>query len=216
MSVQLPNGATISIASTYGTPTITTSVSNASEAVAALTSATGFSATGIVEVTSGWSRLNNRIARVKTLVSLNATLELIDTTNTTRFPAGSGVGSARPISAWTQITQVLEAATSGGDQQFATYAFLEDATERQIPTTKSAQSFAITIADDITLPHYAILAAADDDRLQRAIRIVLPSGSPLYYNCFVTLNKTPTLVKNEVMGLQVSFSLTADITRYAT
>ena len=39
MAFQLPNGSTISIASTYGASTITTSVSNATEAVAALTSA---------------------------------------------------------------------------------------------------------------------------------------------------------------------------------
>ena len=216
MAFTLPNGTTISIASTYGSSTVTTSVSNATEAVAALTSATGFSAGCIVEVTSGWSKLDRRIARVKTLVSLNATLESVDTSSTTKFPSGSGVGSARPISAWTQISQITEITSDGGTQGFATYSTIDDTTERQIPTNKSAMSLKLKVGDDVSLPHYALLVAADDDKLPRAIRAVLPNGSIIFYNCFVSINKTPSLTKDQVMVLDVTLSLVSDVTRYAS
>jgi len=216
MAIYIPNGSTISIASTYGAPTNTTAVSNATEAVATVVSATGITQGGIVEVTSGWSKLNGRIARVKTLASLAATLEKIDTSNVSKFPAGSGIGSVRPITAWTQITQVLDSDSTGGDQAFTTYSFLEDATERQIPTNKSAQGFTLDLGDDANLPWFDLLSVADDDKLPRAIRVSLSGGGVIYYNCFCTLNKTPSLKKNEVAKLRATFSLVADVTRYAS
>lgn len=215
MSIQLPNGATIAIASAYGASKSMTAISNATEAVATLEASHGVVENDILEVTSGWSRLTGRIVRADSVSTNDVTFEDISTASTTRFPAGSGVGSVREITAFTQISQVLEVGTSGGEQQYATYSFLEDDKERQIPTQKSAESMTLTIGDDIALAHYPVLVAADEDRLPRAIRITLPSGSVLFYNCYVTLNKTPTLVKNEVMGLQVTLSMVAEPTRYA-
>ena len=62
MSVKLPNGTTFAIASGYGAPVTVSALSNATEAVA---TATNTLADGdFVEVTSGWSRLNGKVARV--------------------------------------------------------------------------------------------------------------------------------------------------------
>ncbi|MCY1444078.1 Phage tail tube protein, TTP [compost metagenome] len=110
---------------------------------------------------------------------------------------------------------MLEFTTSGGEQQFVTYSFLEEDVEHQIPTVKSASSFAMTIGDDASLPWYALLSAANDDRIPRAVRITLPSQSSILYNGYVTLNKTPTLTKNEIMGLQATVSLTSEPMRYS-
>ena len=144
------------------------------------------------------------------------TVEGLNTSSTSLFPAGSGTGTIREITAWTQITQILETSTSGGEQQFVTYSFLEDDAEHQIPTVKSPISFKFKIGDDASLAHYAVLSTADADLLQRAVRIVLPSGSPIYFSAYVTLQKTPTLVKNEVMGLEVTMSLINQVTRYTS
>lgn len=214
MSVSLPNGATISIASTYGTAKTVTAVTNANPGVMTSTSH-AISDASIIEITSGWSKLNGRIARTDNADANTFELEGIDTSSTTNYPAGSGTGSVRVISAWTQITQILEASSSGGEQQFATYSFLEDDTERQIPTNKSAQSMTLSIGDDQSLAHYAVLLAADQDRAARAIRISLPSGAVIYFNAYVTFNTTPSLTKNELMALQATFSLVSAPTRYS-
>lgn len=216
MAISLPNGATLSIASAYGTATAVSGITNATEAVATVASATNLTVGGIVEITSGWSKLNLRLARIKTVTGTAITLEAIDTTNLIKFPAGSGIGSLRPITTWTQLTQVLEFSTSGGDQNYTNYSFLEDPTERQIPTNKSAQSISVTLGDDVTLPWYSVLDKADDDKLPRGLRLSLPSGSNIFYDTIASFNKTPTVTKNEVMGLAASFSLTADTTRYAS
>lgn len=214
MAVSLPNGAVVSIASAYAASITVTAISNASTAVASA-EGHGLANGDIVEVTSGWSRLNSRIARVAGVTADTFQLDGINTTSTNLYPAGGGAGSVRKVSTWQQITQVLEFTTSGGEQQFVTYSFLEEDVEHQIPTVKSASSFQMTIGDDAELPWYSILSDANDDRIPRAVSVVLPSGSAIFYNGYVTLNKTPTLTKNELMGLQSTVSLTSEPMRYA-
>lgn len=216
MTVRIPNGAQFSLGTTYGASKVMSAISNAAEGVATLEASHGVVENDILVVTSGWSQLNGRVVRADSVSTNDVTLEDIDTSSTTRFPAGSGAGTVQEVTAWTQITQVLEASSSGGDQQFTTYSFLEDNTERQIPTVRSPISITLQVADDTSLAHYAALVAADDDRQTRALRLVLPGGSVIYYNGYVTMNRTPTTSKNEVMALSVTFSLAADPTRYAS
>jgi hypothetical protein len=215
MAFSLPNGATISMGSSYGSTKALSAFSNANPGVATLEASHGIIVGDIFEVTSGWSRANGNVYRASALSTNDVTVEGLNTSSTTLFPAGSGTGTVREVTAWTQITQVLDLTTSGGEQQFATYSPLEDDAEHQIPTVKSPIVIKMKIGDDATLPHYAVLATADADRQQRVIRILLPSGSPIYFSAYVTLQKTPTLTKNEVMGLEVTLSLINQVTRYA-
>ena len=101
MSVKLPNGTTFAIASGYGAPVSVTALTNASEAVATATNT--FASGDYVEITSGWSRLNGKIARVKSATATDFVLESIDTSDTTIYPASSGIGSVRKVNGWTQI-----------------------------------------------------------------------------------------------------------------
>lgn len=215
MSYYLPNGAKIFVASAYSASDDITALTNANPAVATATGH-GLADGDIIEVNSGWSALAGRIARLDNSDTNTFELEGINTTDTTDFPAGTGTGTFREITAWTQITQVLESSTSGGEQQFTTYTPLEDPRERQIPTNKSAQSVSFQLGDDPSLAWYDVLLAADKDRVARAIRVNLANGSVLYYNALVSLNIIPTMTINEVATLQCTLSFTADPTRYAS
>ena len=215
MSVSLPNGSIISIASTYAASKTVTVATNANPCV--MTSTThGFTDADILEVRSGWSQLDQRILRLDAPATDTFALEGFNSTDTAKYPAGGGIGSVRKITAWTQITQILESTSQGGEQQFANYGFLEDSKERQLPTVKTAESIVLSIGDDQTLPWYDIMVAADEDRLPRAIRVRLPSGATIYYNAYVTINKTPTLTRNEIMRLSATLSFVADTTRYSS
>lgn len=216
MAVSLPNGATIAVGSTYGATKTVSAASNANPCVITLEASHGIVVNDIFEWTSGWSRANGNVYRASAVATNDVSVEGLNTSSTTNFPAGSGTGSIREVTAWTQITQILETATSGGDQQFVTYSFLEENAEHQIPTVKSPIAYNLTIGDDASLAHYTVLAAADADRLQRVVRVILPSGSVIYWSAYLTLQKTPTLTKNEVMGLKVTMSLINEVTRYAS
>jgi hypothetical protein len=215
MSVSLPNGSIISMAASYGTAVPLTAISNANPALVTSV-AHGLADGDILEIRSGWSQLDQRILRVDDSVADAFDLESFNSSDTAKYPAGGGVGTAREVTAWTQITQILESTSQGGEQQFASYGFLEDSKERQLPTVKSAESIVLLIGDDQTLPWYDLMVAADEDRLPRAIRVRLPSGAIIFYNAYVTINKTPSLTRNEIMRLQATLSFVADTTRYAS
>lgn len=215
MSVRLPNGTTFAIASGYGNKITITAMSNASAAVASAEDH-GLVDGDFVEITSGWSRLNGKVVRVANADTDTFELEGIDTSAVTNYPAGSGIGSVRKVSGWTQIQQVLTTSTNGGDQQFATYQFIEADQETRIPTTKSAAGLDLSVADDPSLPGYIALSAANDDRDPRAVKCTLANGSLILYNAYCSLNKTPSMTANEVMACAASFSfLNADPVRYA-
>lgn len=214
MAARLPDGSTVAIATAYGSPKAVTAVTNANPAVAT-SAAHGLANGALIEVTSGWQRVNDRIVRVANQASGTFELEGINSLAMQYYPAGSGVGSVREITTFTQISQILDFTTSGGEQQFATYSFLEEDFERQLPTVTSAQSISIGIADDPSLPGYQALKAAGEARAVRALRLTLPDGSLILYNGTISFNETPTLTKGSVMQVTATVSLQGRPVRYS-
>lgn len=214
MAVSLPNGVLLALGTTLGSPITVTALTNADPAVATAT-AHGLTDGDIIVVDSGWSRLNERVVRVDASDTNSLAYEGINSTSTSLYPAGSGTGTVTEVSAWTQISQVLDLSTTGGEMQFATYSFLEQDFESQIPTQSSAQTLTMTIADDPSLAGYIALKAAAETRTATPLRLTMPSGAILLYNGFVSFNETPSMTKNEVMGVTATFSLVSKPVRYA-
>lgn len=215
MSVSLPNGVTLALATTYAANKTLSAVSNYDPAQA--TSNThGYSDGDFVEVTSGWAKLNQRVVRVDNAASNTFDLEGIDTSSTTSYPAGTGTGTVRKITAFTQITQVLDVTTAGGEMQFTTYSFLEQDFETQLPTQSSPQTITINVADDPALGGYVALKEAAEARDIRALKVTFPNGAVLLYNGYVSFNETPSMTKNEVMAVTATFSLLSRPVRYAS
>lgn len=215
MAVSLPNGSTVAIASGYGTAKTITTISNANPGVVGST-AHGFDDGDYLEITSGWSKLTDRIVRVDNKTTDTYELEGINTTSTSLFPAAGGAGTARDITGWTQLAQITNSTSEGGEQQFLTYQFLESDSEKRIPTTKSAAGITFTVADDPALPGYILAKAANDDRLARAILVTLSNGQKLLYNAYVSLSVIPSLTVNELMTVEVTLSLLGEPVRYAS
>lgn len=215
MSVSLPNGAVVAIAAAYGTALPVTVLTNASTAVATST-AHGLANGDYVEITSGWSRLTGKVMRLANVAANTFELEGFDSTSTSIYPAGAGIGSVRKITSFTQLAQILSSSSSGGEQQFADYQFLESDSQKRIPTFKNAAGLTFSVADDATLAGYILASTANDDRLPRAVRVSLPSQAKILYNGYISLNKTPSLTVNEVMAVEVTLSLLAEVVRYAT
>lgn len=214
MGALVPNGSVFALASGYATAKNLTALSNANPGVATLEATHGVVADDILEVTSGWSRLNNRIVKAGVVATNNVPLAGIDTTSLTLFPAGGGVGSVRKISGFTVLSQVLDCKPFGGEQQFETFQYLEADSQERIPTVKGAAGMTLYIADDPTLPFLPLLNAADQDRLPRAVRLTLPNGSILYRSARISFNPTPTIEVNKVMACELTFSFMNAVTRY--
>lgn len=214
MAFTLPNGATFDIASSYAVATPITAISNADPAVV---TAPGHNLEDgdIVVLEVGMARLTNRAFRVTAVDEDTFALEGINTENAQRYPAGAGVGTARRVISWVQIPQITEVATSGGDQQFYTFGFLEDDDDRQLPTSKSPATMTLTVADDPAQPFVPVVEAADEDKQARVQRLNLPNGDQIIYNSVTSITSTPTMARNNLMTRQISLALQGRVTRYS-
>lgn len=214
MAVTLPNGALVAIASGYGAAKVMSAITNADPAVATLEASHGIATGEFFEVTSAWSRLTDKVVKAGTVAVNDVPLLGIDSTSTTVYSAGGGIGSVREITGWTQLSQILQSSSNGGEQQFLEYQFLEGDAQKRIPTFKSAAGISFSIADDPSLAGYILAAEANDDRLPRAVRITLPNGAVIVYNAYISLNKTPSLTVNEIMACEITLSLLNEPVRY--
>ncbi|WP_265087035.1 hypothetical protein [Ralstonia pseudosolanacearum] len=64
MTVRLPNGTTFEVAASYGPAKAFTAITNAKPAKAASV-AHGFAKGAVLEISSGWARLDGRVARAR-------------------------------------------------------------------------------------------------------------------------------------------------------
>jgi len=216
MAITLATGTQLAIASTYGTAVSMTAITNAAEGVATLGAGHSVVVGDFLEVTSGWDLLTGRIVRAKTVATNDITFEGINTTSVSSYPAGSGVGTIRRITAWTAITQVQSFDTSGGDLSFADITTIVDRTQKQVPTTRSPQQFSVTVFDDAALAGQVAVQAASDANVPTAFRVVFPNASRMVINGYYSIASSPNLAVNAPLTNTIGFSAVAQSTRYAT
>jgi hypothetical protein len=213
---QVPTGTKFFIASAYAASKTVTVVTNASEAVVT-SAAHGYSNGDIVEITSGWGRLNLRNFRIKSVATDTFVLEGADTTSTTLFPAGSGIGSVRKISTFTQITGVMNPQSSGGDPKTVTYKFVESDVEYSINDGFSATNYTMELdADSIGGAGYTALKALTDVQTYTCLKMVTRSGSLIFQPCTVALNEAVRLQDGQINRVNVAFNGSNRLTRYAS
>ena len=216
MAIILATGTAFAIASTYGTAVNVTALTNAANAVATLGAGHGVLAGDFVELTSGWDLANSRIFRVSTVATNDATLEGLNSTSTALYPAGTGVGSLRRITAWTGLSQITPGfSVAGGEQQFADVTTIADRVQRQIPTQRSAINVTLPLFDDPALPWVAAVRSASDSALPTGFRAVFPNGSRMVANAYWSLREVPTVEDSTLRG-DITLAFAAQPMRYAT
>lgn len=212
MAAGLPDGAKLFLGTELGTEKAITAVTNG-EPPKATAAGHGFDDGDFIVLRSGWNGMNERVARVINSDAGTFELEGINTVNLTNFPAGAGVGGATEITRWQQIDQVLQFSMTGGEQQYVTFAFLEEDFERNLPSVFSARTIEIRVADDPNNAGFQELQNLEGQKLMRPLRVELPNGSTLLYNGVVSFSSTPTLTKGEVMSCPATISLQGPPTR---
>ena len=213
---QVPTGSTFSIASTIAAPKTTTIVTNASEAVVTST-AHGYANGDIVIIVSGWGRLNKRAFRIKSITTDTFVLEGADTTNTTFYPAGTGLGTVSKVTAFTNITTIMNPSTSGGDPKTVEYKFIDSDVNYVINDGFSAVSYKVELdADSIGSAGYTALKTLTEVQTDTVLKITTRSGSPNYIPCTVALNENVQMTEGQINRVTVSFNGNNRSTRYAS
>ena len=214
MAYFIPDGTRFAIATATGAPVSITGISNATTAVVSAASH-GLAAKAPFILMSGWEDLNEGVFRAASPTTGTFELEGVDSTNVITFPTGSGGGSLIPVTTWTEIQQVLNVNTSGGEQQYAEAEPLSQKYSVRIPTRFSAQSMELEIGDDPTLPGYVALINASRATKPVAIRMAQPGGAVAYGYGYISVSEMPQLQKGQVNRVKASIALQRPIRRYA-
>jgi hypothetical protein len=210
--MQLPNNIAFAVATAFATAVSITAATNAAEAVCSATNT--FAVGDFVEYTGGWSKANGRVFRVKLATGTSFTLEGLDTTDTSLFPAGAGTGTVRKVTTWVPITGVTAAEVSGGDGKFVEVPLLDTDMPVNLPDGFTGTTVTLTIADEKGAAHHAALKAVSDGVKLSCLRGILPGGAVLLYAGYCSFNESPSLAKGSVMAVRAVFSLQNKVVRY--
>lgn len=200
MAITLAVGTTVAIASAYGSTITVSAISNASSMVATFSASHGVIQNDYVEFTSGWDRLNQRVLRAGT-VSTNDVTFSVDTSSTSRYPAGSGTGTAREISTWVNIGQITkDISVAGGEQRYADITTLADVIDKQIPTRRSPITVTLPLFYDPDLAYVATVSSAAETATATAVRFTYPDGTILVANAYWSYQDVPTIQDDTLRG----------------
>lgn len=199
MAFGLPDGSIISFGTTVGASKTMSAISNATEAVATLEASHGVVENDILFVTSGWLKLNKRIVRADSVSTNDVTFEDINTSSTSIYPAGSGTGSVKEITAWTQIPYIKDFQGSGGEQQTVTEEFLDSDDQYEFFTSRTPRRYNCGVAyQGASATHFPLLRALSEAKTETAFRIVFPDSSVTYFVAVPSFDVVPTVNKGQV------------------
>lgn len=216
MAAIVADGTILSLGSTLATAVNITAATNAAECVVTLAVGHGSVVGDFLFISSGWPALDGRTVRVKTVSTNDVTLEGINTTDVTRFPAGGGLGTSQRVTAWTNIGQITGLNTEGGDQNYFDFQYLDQTQSNRIPTNKSPIVLALTLADDITLAQNATIRAAEATGAPRPVRMVYRNGTRTVASGFWSMGNMASLALGQANSRSVSVALSCLPQDYAT
>ena len=193
MSVTKTPGTQFFIGSTYGATKNMSAITNANPAVATLEASHGVIVGDFIELTSGWDLANGRVFRASAVATNDVTLEGFNTLDTNKYPATTGVGTVREITAWTSLSQITPAfAVNGGEQNFADTTTVANSIRTQIPTDRNPIKVTLPFFFDPTLAWFATVRTAADAASPYAFRMIFPNNSRMVVGAYWSLRGVPT------------------------
>lgn len=209
-----PTGTIYSVATEFAAAKTVSAITNTAEATVSCT-AHGYSVGDILQIFSGWGKLNRRAIRVKSATTDAFVAEGINTTNTEFYPPGSGIGTVRKATTFTTVNKILNQQNSGGEPKNITVKFLESDIEESIfdGFTAVTESFDID-ADEFGGTAYAALVALTEVQKDTLLKKTLKSGSMIFTPARIALNENVKMSDGSIMTNGVSINGNGRITRY--
>lgn len=213
------NGSTLAIAATFGATKNMTAITNAASAVATLEASHGVVVNDILQVvTSGWSKLIDRVARASAVATNDVTLSGIDTQNASDYPAASGAGTVREVSTWTQVGQIHSdtVSPSGGAPTKQSYQYLDQDVATEEFVGEEPGSIQFEIDDDPALAGQILLETLSNSRESRPFVFTARNGVKAYGAGTFFLSTTPILRPNLNWRRIVTISFKGRMTQYSS
>lgn len=205
MALYFPEGSIQNFSQTFASAKNISALTNANPAVATSV-AHGYNTGDEILLTSGWEDATDTVYKVTVLTADTFSIDGLDTTNTSFFPAGTGAGTAQKVSGWTSIPQVLTISGSGGDARFTDVQLLAKRNAIRVPTGFNATSITLTLAHDAANANYKTMLNISRNLSKVAFKQVISGGAVTYGYGYLSVSEMPVLNSNQVN--QVSAAMT--------
>lgn len=210
----VPTGSLFFISTAFSAPKTTTVLTNAANSVVTAV-AHGFTTGDVVELSSAWGRIHRRVFEVTVLTADTFSMTGCNTVSTQFYPAGQGLGTVRKISAFTEIVQVLNPTSSGGEAKKVSYKYIGSDIEYTINDGFSATSYAVELdADSIGTAGYTAMRDLTDVQTDSVLKILKRNGGRIYQPCTVALNEAESFSDGQINKVKASFDGNNRLTRY--
>lgn len=202
MAYFFPEGTKVFYSNTLAAAKNITAVTNAATAVATSV-AHGYADLDPVFISSGWEDANDTVFEVDQLTADTFGITNLDSTATDWFPAGSGTGTARKITGWVEIPQILDITPDGGGIKYGTVSPLGARNDKKQPIGFEAVGMSLKIGYDPTNATIKAMQAITRVFGKVAMKLVIPGGGRVYGYGNLACGEFPELSKGNVIQLPV-------------
>ena len=197
MAYTLPEGSSQQFSNTFAAAKTISALSNANPAVATCNAHNYVSGDELL-FNSGWEDATDTVYKIEVIDANSFKLIGLDSTSTSFFPAGTGIGTTQKLSGWTAIPQVLTIGSSGGDAKFTDVNPLAKRNGIKIPTGFNATSITLSLGYDSANANYKTMVGISRTLSKVAFKQVLSGGSVQYGYGYLSVSEFPKLNNNQV------------------
>lgn len=206
MAYYLPDGGKLFMSTTFAAAKNVTLVSNANPALATSV-AHGYVDNDEVLFTSGWEDATDTIWRADQQSVDTFTLLGLDSSSTSFYPAGSGIGTTQKVSNWVELQQWLDSSPNGGDVRYVEVNPVSRRNGIKIPAGFNAMSFDLEFGYDAALASQIAMVAASRTFTKAAFKLQANGGMTGYFYGNISLTEMPSLRKGDVMRAKAGVSV---------
>lgn len=206
MAYNFPEGSRFYFSNTFASPKTISNITNANPAVATST-AHGYADGDEILLTSGWEDASDTAFLVDQLTADTFSLLGLNSENTSFYAAGTGGGTAKKISGWQEIPQVLSISTSGGDARFTTISPIARRNAINVPTGFNPTSITLSIGHDASNATYQEMLDISRSLSTVAFKMVLSGGAVTYGYGYMSVSEVPSLNVNQANTVTAALTL---------
>lgn len=206
MAFYFPEGTRLQFSTTLAAPRTITGISNADPAVATAVGH-GYVDGNFVLYEGAWDEIDECVIKVDQLTADTFGLVGLDATDTAVFPSGSGAGTAKLISNWTDMPQLSTMTRDGGTPITADVPLLARRSPVRVTVGQEPTNFNFALVWDPANATYRTLLSLSRRRAKVAFRALISGSAPLVgYGTFF-LDNVPTLTPRQANVVNGSFAL---------
>ena len=183
-------------------------ITNATPAVATSTGH-GYTDGDPIMLTSGWQDASDAVFEVDQLSADTFSLLGLNATDTNVYAAGTGAGTAKKVSDWVEIPQLLTITTNGGGIKYGTVDPIGSRQASKQPVGFEAIGIDMKLGYDPTNVTIQTLQGLTRSFSKCVFKLVLPGGGRVYGYGNIACSEVPEIGSKET-PLQITASIGFD------